>query len=106
MEKNEKELLMKEQEYKEALSKVMEYVAKKMPLAESPNQIGCRVKLSEHGLEMQGNNKRKLQGVIIAWYQWMNFHNDGTVTVKWDTIKKPVDMHVSHVQPISKAPTH
>lgn len=85
-------------EYQEALTKVMGYVSEKTPLAKAPNQIGCKVKLSAFGLEMQGNNKKKLRGVVIAWRQWMHYPNDGTVTVKWDTKNKPEDMHLHQVE--------
>lgn len=88
---------MNEREYKAMLAKVMEYANKKGLVAKFPNEIGCKVKLSDFGIEMQGKDKRKLSGIVIDWRQWMHFPNDGTVTVKWDKISKPQDMHVSQV---------
>lgn len=92
--------MITEDEYKEAINKVMDYVREKQPEAKSPKDIGCKVKLSVFGLEMQGKNKAKLRGVVIAWNQWMNYPNDGTVTIKWDQKSKPEDMHISHVEEI------
>jgi len=64
------------------------------------NEVGCRVKLSSWGLEMQGKRKSKLVGTVVDFSQWMHYKNDGTVIVKWDGISKPDSMHISHIEPI------
>lgn len=62
------------------------------------NEVGCRVKLSSWGLEMQGKSKKKLVGTVVSFKQWMSFKNDGTVTVKWDGVCKPSSMHISQIE--------
>ena len=62
-------------------------------------QIGCRVELSEWGCEAQG--RKKGAGTIIDTYRDERFPKQGTVVVKWDRFKKPEEMHVSQVKPLS-----
>lgn len=90
--------MITQSEYQEALQKVMDYAIVKQQYAKTPSDVGCRVKLSTWGIEMQGKSKKKSAGTILAWTPWMNYPNDGTVTVKWDKISKPEDMHISHVE--------
>ena len=63
-------------------------------------EIGCRVKLSAYGIEMQGKSKAKLVGTVVDWRQWMHYQNQGTVTVKWDGVSKPSSMDISQIEPI------
>lgn len=89
---------MTNKEYTVALEKVMAYANEKAPLATTNTSIGAKVTLSDWGIEMQGKSKRKRVGIVIGWLQWMNFPNDGLVTVKWEGIGKPQDMHCSQVK--------
>lgn len=68
----------------------------------SVKEIGCRVKLSDWGLQMQGKGKKKLIGTVVEFDQWMHYENDGTITVKWDGIAKPSSMHISQVEIIKQ----
>ncbi len=61
-------------------------------------EIGCRVRLSKWGLEMQGKRKAKLVGTVLDFSQWMHYENQGIVTVKWDGISKPDSMDVSQIE--------
>ena len=39
--------------------------------------------------------------IVVDYSAWIvNPETDGTVTVKWDNVKKPVDMHISQVEPV------
>lgn len=58
--------------------------------------IGCVVKLSDWGLEMQGSTKKSLVGKVIDFLPYL--HGDGTVTVKWEGVAKPDSMHTSQVK--------
>jgi hypothetical protein len=58
--------------------------------------IGCRVQLSQHGLEMQGKRLRSRRGKIVQFHPGV-YGGDGTVWVKWDNVKKPSAMHESQV---------
>lgn len=89
---------MTKQEYEVYLKKVMDYATDQTPVAKTREDIGCRVKLSQFGITMQGNDKRKKAGTVLSFDRWMNFKDDGTVTVKWDGISKPIDMHVTQVE--------
>jgi hypothetical protein len=57
-------------------------------------EIGAIVKLSKYGKEMQKHNKI---GKVVDWCEWHS-KTDGLVTVKWEGVKKPVIMHISHVE--------
>lgn len=85
-------------DYIAALKVVADYAEAETVNAVSPTQIGARVKLSAWGLEMQGARLKKLTGTVISYLPWMNFPNDGTVTVLWDGQKKHSDMHVSQIE--------
>lgn len=62
---------------------------------------GCKVKLSKHGLEMQGKKFTGRRGVVLSYLPWnCSYPDDGMVTVKWVGIKKPSNMHVSQVEKI------
>lgn len=91
-------MMVSEKEYKDALQKVIDYAVEKSPSAINTSDIGAKVTLSDFGIEMQGKDKRKKSGIVIAWRQWMHFPNDGTVTVKWDGIAEPQDMHLHQVK--------
>lgn len=86
----------------EALKVISDYeqqLSKIQSVKNYPTQAGCRVKLSEWGRKMQ--NPHNKIGTIIDYLPWyVNPETDGTVTVKWDGIKKPVDMHVSQVESV------
>ena len=63
-------------------------------------QVGCRVKLSKWGLEMQGKQKSKLRGTVIEVLEGaVQKTTDSTVCMKWEGISKPHWMHVSQVEP-------
>lgn len=62
------------------------------------NEVGCVVKLSSWGLEMQGKRKHVLKGTVVDWLDgYTKSLRDGTVCVKWDGKKKPEWMHSSHL---------
>lgn len=64
-------------------------------------QVGCRVKLSSWGLEMQGKHKAKLRCTVIELIEGaVQKTTDSTVCVKWEGISKPDWMHVSQVEPL------
>lgn len=93
--------MITKQQMREALTVIERYTEqlhKANVTSSSVNQPGCRVKLSAWGLEMQGKNKNMQVGTVIDFSQWMQYKNDGTVTVKWDGISKPDSMHISQVE--------
>jgi len=92
------------QQFRDAMVIVESYCSqlhKAHVIGSAVNEIGCRVKLSAWGLEMQGNQKSKLVGMVVDYSQWLGYKNDGTVTVKWDGISKPVSMHVSQIEALN-----
>jgi Fe-S oxidoreductase len=91
--------MISETEYNEALTKVMEYISHVDAEPISTTSIGCRVALSEYGIEMQGKTKNKLKGTVIGWLRWCA-PDDGLVTVKWDGVRKAAMMHCSQVKSI------
>ena len=91
--------------FREAMEIVKKYTAQLTPIKgnpKHPTEIGCKVKLSKWGLEMQGKRKAKIKGVVIDYLPWiMNPGIDGIVTVKWIGLNKPDDMHISQIKNIS-----
>lgn len=77
----------------------MQIEAAKQPVTRST--IGARVKLSAFGLEMQGKRKQHWRGTVVDYLPWI-YPNQGSVTVKWDHIKKPDGMHESQVEPVKE----
>ena len=73
--------------------------------AKQKTEIGCRVKLSAWGIEMQGKSKSKLVGTVVDWRQWMHYPNQGTVTVKWDGVAKPSSMDISQIDTLKPLPS-
>jgi hypothetical protein len=69
-----------------------------------PNEIGCRVRLSAYGIEMQGKRKAKLIGTVVDWINWCSTptFKDGLSTVKWDGKSKPETMHCSQLETIKQ----
>lgn len=66
------------------------------------NEIGCKVKLNEFGIQMQGKHKTKLVGIVIDWFNWHTTPTfiDGIVTVKWEGTNRPDTMHASQLTPL------
>jgi hypothetical protein len=65
------------------------------------HEIGCRVRLSEYGIKMQGARKKKLRGTVIKYLpSVLNPTTDGVVYVKWDSVPSPDAMHISQIEPI------
>lgn len=61
-----------------------------------PHDIGCRVKLSAFGLEMQGAQLKSRRGTVIDFSAGqVNHLSDGTVLVKWDNVAEAQWMHIS-----------
>ena len=58
-------------------------------------EIGAVVRLSKHGRDMQKPHNKI--GKVVDWREWYS-KTDGLVTVKWDSVKKPVTMHISQVE--------
>jgi hypothetical protein len=58
-------------------------------------RIGTLVKLSAWGREAQRSHGKT--GKVVDWFEWHS-KTDGLVTVKWEGVKKPVEMHISQVQ--------
>ena len=91
-------------QFREAMVIVENYcdqvLLSKTPVVPQTHEIGCRVKLNEFGIKMQGKRKSKLTGTVVYWLDWHSTETfkDGLVTVKWDGIKKPVSMHVGQVE--------
>ena len=66
------------------------------------HEIGCRVRLSEYGIKMQGARKKKLKGTVIKYLPYMmNPTSDGIVYVKWDGVSKPDAMHICQIEPLT-----
>ncbi len=66
-------------------------------------EVGCAVKLNKFGLEMQGNGKKNQnkRGIVVDYIEGnINPLTDGVVTVKWNNIAIPDEMHVSQVEKI------
>lgn len=91
---------MTKKEYEAALVKVIEYANEQSSDTTSPKEVGCRVKLTDWGIKMNDGRGAKQVGTVLDYLPWMDFPNDGTVTVKWDGKNKPESMHISHVQAI------
>jgi len=90
------------QQFREAMAIVEAYCQQKNSVGiKKPHEIGCRVKLSEFGLVMQGNWNRKKRGKVVDFLKGaINHFSDATICVKWDGIKKPQYMHISQVEAI------
>jgi|GEM_PF-5218071 len=91
--------MVTKEEFRKAMVVVESYCGQvgKKKNAET-NEIGCRVKLSEWGLEMQGKRNRGKRGIVVDFSEGViNKIRDGTVTVKWDGVSKPSQMHISQV---------
>lgn len=58
-------------------------------------EIGSIVSLSEHGRQMQKPHNKI--GKVVDWLEWYS-KTDGLVTVKWEGVKEPDIMHISHVK--------
>jgi hypothetical protein len=94
-------MMITKQQFRDAMVIVETYCSqlhKAHVIGSAVNEVGCRVKLSSWGLEMQGKRKSKLVGTVVDYIQWMHYKNDGTVTVKWDGISKPDSMHISQIE--------
>jgi len=61
----------------------------------SANEIGCIVKLSAYGKEIQKPHSKT--GTVVDWLEWHS-DKDGLITVKWDGVAKPDTMHISQVE--------
>jgi hypothetical protein len=87
------------QQFKSAMLIVEQYCHQiEVKEAVSVTTIGCRVRLSPHGIDMQGKRKQKRAGKVVQ-YLPSQYKGDGTVWIKWDNIKTPDVMHESQIEP-------
>ena len=94
--------MITEKQFKDAMSIIESYCSQVHKLNKkisSTTEVGCRVKLSSWGLEMQGNQKKNLVGTVLDYLPYVHI-TDGTVIVKWDRVKKPDYMHISQIEAI------
>ncbi len=84
-------------EFNAALELVLKYMHERHieAPASTPNQAGAIVKLSAWGKEMQSPHNKI--GVVLNYLEWHG-PRDGLVTVKWEGIKVPQEMHLSHIE--------
>jgi hypothetical protein len=94
--------MISKEQFKDAL-RVIESYEKQVrdSLPKETHEVGCRVKLSEWGIEMQGNNTSK--GTVIEVVRGAVCKlTDATVLIKWDDIPVPDWMHIDHIASIEK----
>ena len=96
--------MITKQKLNEALQVIADYEQQlwQTPVTSSAAwQVGCRVKLSSWGLEMQGKTKTKLRGTVIEVIEGaVQKTTDSTICVKWEGISNPDWMHVSQAEPV------
>jgi hypothetical protein len=94
--------MISKEKFREAMTIVEQYTAQ-LDLASvggstvNTYEIGCKVKLSKWGKEMQ--NPHNLTGKVIDYLPYM-YKGDGCVTVKWEGKSKPESMHISQVEAV------
>lgn len=95
--------MITKKQFREAMA-IIETYCGQIEDQRSPNvsTIGCRVKLSAHGLEMQGKRKKDFRGKVVDYFNPSGYAGQGLVTVKWDQRKKPDGMHESQVEPVNE----
>jgi hypothetical protein len=92
--------MVTKQELNEALRVIADYERQINRTHIAAWEVGCRIKLSSWGLEMQGKRKAKLRGTVIDVIKGaVQKTTDSSICVKWDGISKPDWMHVSHAIP-------
>lgn len=104
---NEADRISRKQ-FRDAMVIVETYCSQVQAKAQSKGKhdIGCRVKLSKWGIEMQGNRKKKLVGKVVTFSEGaVNKITDGCVVIKWDGRKKPDSMHISQIEELTLTPT-
>lgn len=90
------------EQFREAMIIVQKYCDSINPLYSGmTNQIGCIVKLSSFGKSNLTKEYWNKNGTVVDWLEWHS-PNDGLVTIKFDTIKKPVVMHIHNVTAVQK----
>lgn len=90
-----------QKEFREAMVIIETYCEQlRKNSAGNTDVVGSRVKLSAHGIEMQGKRKAKLIGTVVDWLDWRSTptFKDGLTTVRWDGKVKPETMHASHLE--------
>jgi len=91
--------MISKEKYRESMTIVEQYITQ-LDLAGvvgstvNTHEIGCKVKLSKWGKEMQ--KPHNLTGKVIDYLPYM-YKDDGCVTVKWEGRSKPESMHISQV---------
>lgn len=94
--------MISKEKFREAMAIVEQYSAQ-LDLAGvggstvNTHDIGCKVKLSKWGKEMQ--TPHNLTGKVIDYIPYL-YNGDGLVTVKWELKSKPESMHISQVEAI------
>ena len=99
-------------QFREALERVNLYNNQiNTHIGPDPSKPGCRVQLSEYGLQVDAANypgfpdslrigKRKGKILDFIPYQY----GDGVVTIKWDGISFPESRHIHQVRPVDEKP--
>lgn len=96
--------MISKEKFREAMTIVEQYTAQLVLSGAGcstvhPYEIGCKVRLSKWGKEMQ--KPHNLAGKVIDYLPWVvNPQTDGTVTVKWEGRSKPESMHISQVEAV------
>lgn len=94
--------MITKKQFKDALELIANYeqqLRQTHVTSSATHQIGCRVKLSKWGHEMQGKSAKA--GTVVDFFEGaVNRITDGTVCVKWDGEAKPSWMHISQIEPL------